>query len=116
TGFPVDTVRSDLIAFSREASFDVVFLHHVLMFFDPAGRAEVLRAVRRWLAPGGRAVIAFPDKVTALGRAHSARRLWQRQAMELALATGAVVPPEDAARFMARLDDRGQSKSDGARA
>ncbi|GAA1652359.1 CheR family methyltransferase [Georgenia ruanii] len=47
------------------ATFDVVFLRHVLMYFDLPARAVVLRRLRRSLAPGGFLVLGSTE--TPLG-------------------------------------------------
>src|SRR5262249_10216525 len=53
-GLSVETIRADLMAFSRDDGFDMVVMHHLLRFFDDAGRSAVLARAAGWLAPGGR--------------------------------------------------------------
>ncbi|KAE8762737.1 CheR family methyltransferase [Georgenia thermotolerans] len=64
----VDLRRHSLLEPSPAAhagTFDVVLLRHVLMYFDLAARAVVLRRLRRCLAPGGFLVLGTTE--TPLG-------------------------------------------------
>lgn len=114
---PVEIVRHELLDFQRDGAFDVIMLHHLMNFFDEGGRASLLRKVRSWLAPGGRAIISTTSRGDGSENsvATTNRGRWRKQMIRDASASGRIELPEDVEVFLARLDNMNEMRRSAAR-
>lgn len=106
-GRRVEFVESDLLGYAPEGQFDVIFLHHVIMFFGEGERLALLRRMNDWLAPEGRIVAAVNFERPRLrdARDRQFRNTWREAVVRESIERGEFSAPEDVEVFVRRLHD-----------
>ena len=117
-GFQVETVKQDLLGFSRPGAFDIVLFHHAIMFFDEPGRDQLMRNTAEWLVPGGCVVAAVYYETNETRGTEHKHTLgpWHQAVIKSAVASGELDPPEDLEVFLQRLRTRISLRGPAARA
>ncbi|MGV8839147.1 MAG: class I SAM-dependent methyltransferase [Bauldia sp.] len=104
-GLDVETVNGDLWTFPRPAAFDVVLMHHLLLFVPVEEHASFVRRIAGHLAPGGKICMVATVQTGAAGATTTATlRRWREGVIRDDVAAGTVAIPEDVETFVARLD------------
>lgn len=99
-------IHADLDEFEPDQPFDIVVMHHTIVFFEPDHQTVLLKRVAGWLAPEGRLYLTFshdPPDLHGPVTPSSTIRDWRERQVRDAAATGEAVPPEDLDAFVARL-------------
>lgn len=93
-GLDVETVRTDLLAFERDAGFDVVVMHQLLKFFTTADRSVILRRAAGWLAPGGMLCVTVQDEPPAELEAKGRMKAFRAEMLRADAAAGTLDFPD----------------------
>lgn len=105
-GIALTTIASELEDFEADGGFEMVLMHRTIAFVAEARRAAFLAHAARWLAPGGRLVMALVFDTPGdppRRRPNRAVLEWRAERIREAIANGELEAPEDAETFVGRV-------------
>lgn len=111
-GLEVETINGDLWTLARPGAFDVVLMHHLLLFFPVEEHLPFVQHLASFLAPQGRICMVATVQGGAAGAATTATlRRWRESIIREDVAAGVVAIPEDIETFVGRLDGMRRGRS-----
>lgn len=102
----LETIQGELDDYVAAEGFDVVLMHHTIVFVPPPKRAAFIKNAARWLAPDGRLVMTLSLDAPGEPVAKSpnlAMAAWREQLIRDAVADGELELPEDIETFIGRV-------------
>lgn len=104
-GIEITTIVDELGAYTADEAFDVVLLHHTLVFIPGDERPAFLRHAANWLAPGGSLVISisFDRRGEPSPPPYQPMMAWREARIRDAAESGELELPEPLDDFLERL-------------
>jgi len=106
----IETIHCDLMNFSADSSYDIVFAHALLQFIPSEFRIDVVSRIRRSLRPDGRLLLAFRTSSHIEGALlHEYKESYRKNIIEQ-LESRNVELPEPRKEFYRRLEEYSEER------